>query len=88
VSGNPQLRAEYPGLRVYATDAIDGALVASAQSAKDAAAYLDDPPIPQAMRDDIRADLLTIQNGANLSPTWCWTPRGEVARGRGLEIHR
>jgi hypothetical protein len=67
VSGNPDLRAAYPGLRVYASDAIDGALENFFPlSARDSAAYLDDPQIPQETRDDIRGDLLTIQNGAAL----------------------
>jgi len=90
VSGNPGLRAAYPGLRVYATGAIDGALGGFlAQSAKDAAAYLDDPQIPQAMRDDIRADLLTIQNGANLKPDVVLDASGDRSLGgRTLEIHR
>jgi glyoxylase-like metal-dependent hydrolase (beta-lactamase superfamily II) len=90
VSGNPDLRAAYPGLRVYATEAIDGALGGFlAQSAKDAAAYLDDPQIPQAMRDDIRADMLTIQNGAALKPDVLLDASGETSLGgRTLEIHR
>lgn len=90
VSGNPDLRAAYPGLRVYATDALDGALGGFlAQSAKDAAAYLEDPQIPQAMRDDIRADLLTIQNGAALKPDVVLDASGEISLGgRTLEIHR
>jgi glyoxylase-like metal-dependent hydrolase (beta-lactamase superfamily II) len=90
VSGNPDLRAAYPGLRVYATGAIDGALGGFlAQSVKDAAAYLDDPQIPQAMRDDIRADLLTIQNGATLRPDVVREASGVIALGgRAFEIHR
>ena len=49
ISGNPDLRAAYPGLRVYATGAIDGALGGFlAQSAKDAVAYVDDPQLPAA----------------------------------------
>jgi len=69
VSGNPDLRAAYPGLRVYASDAIDGALTGFLpSSAKDSAAYLDDPQVPQATRDDIRGDLATIRNGAALKP--------------------
>jgi len=69
VSGNPALRAAYPGLRVYASGAIDGALSGFlASSAKDAAGYLDDPQIPAETKEDIRADLLTIRNGAALRP--------------------
>jgi len=69
VSGNPDLRAAYPGLRVYSSAAIDGALAGFLRaSAADSAAYLDDPKIPEETRADIRADLLTIENGAALKP--------------------
>jgi len=69
VSGNPDLRAAYAGLQVYASDAIDGALEGFlAQSAKDSASYLEDPRIPEATREDIRGDLLTIRNGTALRP--------------------
>ncbi len=69
VSGNPALRKAYPGLRVHASNAIDGALTGFfPASAKESAAYLDDPQLPQATRDDIRSDLQTIENGAALKP--------------------
>jgi glyoxylase-like metal-dependent hydrolase (beta-lactamase superfamily II) len=69
VSGNPDLRAAYPGLRVHASNAIDGALAGFlAASARDSAEYLGDPGIPESMREDIRADMLTIENGAALRP--------------------
>ena len=69
VSGNPALRKAYPGLRVYASNAIDGALAGFfPASAKESAGYLDDPQVPQATRDDIRGDLQTIANGAALKP--------------------
>lgn len=69
VSGNPALRAVFPELVVYASDGIDGALSGFlARSASSAAAYLDDPRIAEEMRDDIRGDLATIQNGTALRP--------------------
>ena len=69
VSGNPALRAAFPQLRVYASDAIDGALDGFlAASARDAEGYLGDAKIPAEMRADIRADLATIRNGAALRP--------------------
>lgn len=69
VSGNPALRAAYPGLRVYASNAIDGALGGFLPaSAKDSAPYLDDPTVPEEMRADLRLDLATIQQGAALRP--------------------
>jgi glyoxylase-like metal-dependent hydrolase (beta-lactamase superfamily II) len=89
VSGNPTLRAVHPGLRVYASGAIDGALDGFlARSAKDAAAYLEDPQIPPALRDDIRADVLTIQGGAALKPDVVLSASGEISIGRRtLGIH-
>jgi glyoxylase-like metal-dependent hydrolase (beta-lactamase superfamily II) len=69
VSGNSALRAEYPKLHVYASDAIDRALTGFlASSAREAAKYINDEQIPQDMRADIRGDLLTIQNGQALRP--------------------
>src|SRR5512138_1609178 len=69
VSGNASLRSAYPGLRVYATDAIDEALTGFlARSAKDSAGYLADTRIPEATREDIRGDMETIENGAALRP--------------------
>jgi glyoxylase-like metal-dependent hydrolase (beta-lactamase superfamily II) len=69
VSGNPALRAAYPHLQVYASDAIDRALSGFlASSAKQAAGYINDPQIAADMRADIRGDLLTIQTGAQLRP--------------------
>jgi glyoxylase-like metal-dependent hydrolase (beta-lactamase superfamily II) len=89
VSGNPNLRAAYPALRVYASDAIDGALENFfPSSAKDSAAYLDDPQIPQETRDDIRGDLLTIQNGAALRPDEVIPVSGTMTLGgRPLRIN-
>jgi glyoxylase-like metal-dependent hydrolase (beta-lactamase superfamily II) len=82
VSGNPDLRAAYPSLRVYASDAIDGALTGFfPASAKDSAAYLDDPQVPPDTRDDIRGDLITMQNGAALKPDVVISASGTVTLG-------
>ncbi len=89
VSGNPTLRAAYPQLRVYASDAINDALTGFlAASARDAAGYLADTKIPEDMRADIRADLATIQNGAALMPDVVISTSGvmELA-GRRLAIN-
>ncbi len=69
VSGNPALRAAYPGLRVYASNAIDGALSGFLPaSVKDSAPYLDDPTVPEETRADMRLDRATIQRGSELRP--------------------
>jgi glyoxylase-like metal-dependent hydrolase (beta-lactamase superfamily II) len=87
VSGNPTLRAAYPGLKVYASDAIDRALTGFlASSAKEAARYVNDPQIPKEMRADIRADVLTIQNGAALRPDVVIRTSGSMDLG-GHEFH-
>jgi glyoxylase-like metal-dependent hydrolase (beta-lactamase superfamily II) len=82
VSGNPDLRAAYPGLRVYASDAIDEALGGFlARSAEDSAGYVEDPRIPQSMREDIQADVLTIRQGAALKPDVVVSAPGTVDIG-------
>src|SRR5712672_2851704 len=69
VSGNPALRAAYPGLRVYASNAIDGALSGFLpQSAAASAADLADPQLPEETRADLRLDIVTIQHGSALRP--------------------
>jgi glyoxylase-like metal-dependent hydrolase (beta-lactamase superfamily II) len=86
VSGNPDLRAAHPGLRVHSSAAIDGALTGFLPaSAADSAAYLDDPKIPEETREDIRADLLTIQNGGALKPDVVIAASGTTALG-GLAL--
>ncbi|MEY2919318.1 MAG: hypothetical protein RL261_623 [Pseudomonadota bacterium] len=89
VSGNPDLRAAYPGLRVYASDAIDGALTGFFPSSmKESAAYLDDPQIPEATRDDIRGDMLTVRNGLALKPDEVIAASGTMTLGgRALRIN-
>ncbi len=89
VSGNPDLRAAYPGLRVYASNAIDGALENFfPSSVQESAGYLDDPQIPQETRDDIRGDLLTIRNGAALRPDEVISVSGTMKLGgRPLRVN-
>jgi glyoxylase-like metal-dependent hydrolase (beta-lactamase superfamily II) len=89
VSGNPDLRAAYPNLRVYASDAIDGALTGFfPSSVQESAAYLEDPQIPQETLDDIRGDLLTIQNGAALRPDQVIAVSGTMTLGgRPLRVN-
>ena len=89
VSGNRALRAAFPALRVYASDAIERALPGFlASSAKDSAAYLDDPNVSESLRDDIRADLTTIQDGAALKPDVIVAASREFSLGgRQLQIN-
>lgn len=89
VSGNPELRAVYPDLRVHASGAIDGALEGFlARSAADAVRYLDDPQIPEAMREDIRGDLRTVERGSALRPDVVIANSGTVTiGGRTFDVH-
>jgi glyoxylase-like metal-dependent hydrolase (beta-lactamase superfamily II) len=89
VSGNPALKAAYPQLRVYASDAIKDALSGFlAESARDAVGYLDDAKIPESTRADIRADLATIQDGAQLMPDVLITTSSVMTlAGRRLRIN-
>ena len=89
VSGNAALRAAYPQLRVYASDAIKDALAGFlAASARDAPGYLADAKIPEDMRADIGADLAAIQNGAALMPDVVISASGVVTlAGRRLAIN-
>lgn len=69
VSGNPALRDAWPGLKVYASRAIDDALTGFlAKSAGDAPRYLADTTLPAATREDIGNDLATIRHGTALRP--------------------
>jgi glyoxylase-like metal-dependent hydrolase (beta-lactamase superfamily II) len=89
VSGNPALRAAYPGLRVYASNAIDGALGGFlAASARDNEALANDPQYPEETRADIRADIQTIRNGAALKPDVVIAASGAMTlAGRALDVH-
>jgi len=89
VSGNPDLRAAHPGVRVHASDAIDGALAGFLPaSAKDSAGYLDDPEVPEETREDIRGDLKTIQNGPALRPDVVIAASSTITLGDlALQLH-
>lgn len=69
VSGNPDLRAAYPKLKVYASNAIDGALTGFLKkSAADAQLYLDSGKLPPDTAEDVRNDVATFKNGQALRP--------------------
>jgi glyoxylase-like metal-dependent hydrolase (beta-lactamase superfamily II) len=89
VSGNPALRAAYPELQVYASNAIDGALSGFlASSLREAPSHLNDPRIDAELREDIRGDALTIQNGTALRPDVVITASRLITMGgRALKIN-
>ena len=88
VSGNPGLKAAYPGARVYASDAIRGAragfLKDSVNSARE---YLNSPDLAAETAEDIRNDLATTEDGSALEPDVVITESAtHVLGGRKLEL--
>ena len=82
VSGNPRLRAAHPGLKVYASDAIDGAMHGFlANSKRDAMAFLSDPDVPEAVKAEVRADIATIDSGKAVYPDVVVSKPGEMLFG-------
>lgn len=89
VSGNPSLKAKHAGVRVSASDAIDGALTGflrrSADSARPA---LEAGKIPEPMASEVRGDLATVERGRELRPDDIVRKDGVVdAGGRRIELH-
>lgn len=89
VSGNPDLRAAWPGLKVYASGAIDDALTTFlARSLRNGPHRLADTSLSPAQREDIGNDLATIRNGAALRPDVVIAASRQVTiGGRPLHIH-
>ena len=88
-SGNPALRAAFPALKVYASDAIDGALRGFlADSVAANRTQLDDPQLPATIRDDLRADSANITDGAALRPDVVIASSGaRLIGGRSLQLN-
>ena len=89
VSGNPDIKAAYPSVKVYASGAIDGALTGFlAESAKGAHEYLESPRIPAETAEDIRGDLATFANGEALKPDVVIERSASITlAGRDLEVN-
>ena len=69
VSGNPDLKAAFPGMKVFASAAIKGALSGFlAKSAADARHYLESGKLPPETAEDVRNDIATSENGNALLP--------------------
>jgi glyoxylase-like metal-dependent hydrolase (beta-lactamase superfamily II) len=88
VSGNPALREAFPQLRVYSSNAIDGALAGFLpSSAREYAGYANDTSLPETLREDIRGDIATIDNGAALRPDEVIADSTSISLGgRSLQI--
>ncbi len=89
VSGNADLRAAYPQLKAYASAAIDKALTGFfVDSAAQGRAALNDPKFDAARKEEIRADLATIESGPALKPDVVVDrTRDVVLGGMHLELH-
>jgi len=69
VSGNPALKAVFPGIKVYGTSAIDSALTGFlANSAESSRKALAEGAVPAIAIPDVEGDLATIARGAELRP--------------------
>ena len=88
VSGNPALKAAHPGVAVYGTSAIDGALVGFlTKSAESSRKALAEGAIPASAIADVEADLATIGRGAELRPDIVVNESGEATiAGRPLSL--
>ena len=88
VSGNPRVRAAHPALKVYASNAIDGAMHGFlANSKAQALEYIKQPDVPEGLKADILADIATIDTGKALYPDVVLETGGELDfGGRKLRI--
>jgi glyoxylase-like metal-dependent hydrolase (beta-lactamase superfamily II) len=86
VSGNPDLKRAYPAAKVYASDAIDGALKGFLpKSAVEGRKYLEAGQLPPETLEDLKNDLATIDSGAKLRPDVVVKKSGTLKLG-GLDL--
>src|SRR5882724_11665463 len=89
VGGNPRLRAEFPGIRVYASSAIDAARSGfladyRAHLAAELASSAKDPEA----QESLRAEMALIDAGAALGPTDVIAKSAPlIISGRRLQLH-
>jgi len=88
VSGNPALKAAHPGVKVYGTSAIDGALAGFlAKSAESSHQALADGAVSATAIPDVEGDLATIARGSELRPDVVIDePRDMMIAGRPLSL--
>lgn len=88
VSGNPALKAAYPGIKVYGTSAIDRALTGFlAASAEASRKDLAEGAIPASAVPDVEGDLAAIARGAELRPDVIVREGGDLLiAGRPLSL--
>ena len=88
VSGNARLRQAHPALKVYASNAIDGAMHGFLANSKlQAAEYIKQPDVPDSVRTDILGDIATIDSGKALYPDVVLAKESDlVLGGRKLRL--
>ncbi|MRV75570.1 MBL fold metallo-hydrolase [Duganella sp. FT92W] len=88
-TGNARIRAAYPGARLYASTAVEGALKGFlARNVDQARARLDDPAVPEPQKADTRLYLAAINDPANLIPDQPVRAAMPVKLGgRTLQLH-
>ncbi len=89
VGGNPRLRAVFPGIRVYASSAIDAARTSflAEYRAQLLTQIADSAKKPQ-LQESMRAEIALIDEGAALGPTDIISKSATVAiAGRALQLH-
>lgn len=88
VSGNPALKAAFPGIKVYGTSAIDRALTGFlAASAEASRKDLAEGAIPASAVPDVEGDLAAIARGAELRPDVIVREGGDLLiAGRPLSL--
>ena len=88
-SGNAALKRAFPGARVFASRAVEGALKDFLpKSAKDTRAYLASEKVDPATAEDLRGDLATIADPAALIPDVPIERTQTLSiGGRRLEVH-
>ncbi len=88
-TGNARIRAAYPGARLYASTAVEGALKGFLiRGVDEAKASLNDPALPEARKTDTRLYLNAISDPANLIPDHPVTDAMSIELGgRELQLH-
>lgn len=88
-SGNPRIKARFPQARVYASDAIDGALTGFLKdSAAQGREALAGGKLPPTVAEDVEGDLATLDHGEALRPDVVIAKSQPMTlAGRRLQVH-
>ena len=93
IGGNPKLRTQFPGVRVYASNALEGALTGFLANYKSQLeGMLEDPATDAGTRKTLSAEIAIIESGPTLAPDEVITGTGnKTIAGKtlliGLEAH-